>query len=382
MMGPMFSSPRAQQNATRAAFFVPGFAVAGWAPIVPFAKASAGLDDASLGLVLLCLGTGALLSMPLTGALTARQGCRRVMIAALLLMCAVFPLLALAGSPWQLGAVLFLFGVANGGMDCAMNVQAVVVERDSGKAMMSGFHAFYSIGGFAGAAVMTVLLALGVIPWVAGVVMVAVMFGVFALSAPHWRGERTAHDGPAFALPRGVVAFIGFLCFLMFLTEGSMLDWSAVFLHEVHGLDTARAGLGYTAFSLAMTAARLLGDSMVRRLGRPRTVVVGGVCACVGLLAATLSPSWQGALAGYVLVGLGCANTVPVMFSLAGQQKIMPASLAVAAISTLGYAGILAGPALIGFLAHATSLVTAFLGVSAAMLGVAIAMRWLRLERA
>src|SRR5690606_34517635 len=155
---PLSPDPRpAQQRATRAAFFIPGFVIATWAPIVPFAKLRAGLDDAQLGLVLLCLGLGSLVAMPLAGALAARQGCRRVMLAAALLLLVLLPLLAVVSDAWLLGGVLLLLGAAMGAMDCIMNIQAVLVEREAGRPMMSGFHAYYSIGSLAGAVVVTLM---------------------------------------------------------------------------------------------------------------------------------------------------------------------------------------------------------------------------------
>ncbi len=374
----MGSSLRAQQHSTRAAFFIPGFALAAWAPIIPYVKVRAGLDDAVLGLVLLCLGAGSLMAMPLAGALTARQGCRKVLIATALLICAAFPALSLVGSAWLLGVTLFCFGAVLGAMDSTMNVQAVMVERDSGRVMMSGFHAFYSVGSFAGAATMTALLSIGTAPRSACLAVVAIILGLFGLSARHWRTDRVSQDVPIFAVPRGVVLFIGALCLIMFLAEGSMVDWSAVFLHEQRGVAVSHAGMGLAVFSSTMTVTRLLGDGLVQRLGRVRTVVLGGVCAFAGFLAATLIPAVEAALAGYVLVGLGCANIVPILFSLSGQQKDMPENLAVPAITMMGYAGVLAGPALIGLLAQSTSLTTAFTAVAAGMLIVAISMRWLK----
>jgi predicted MFS family arabinose efflux permease len=374
----LVSSLRAQQHSTRAVFFIFGFALAAWAPIIPFVKARGGLDAAVLGLVLLCLGAGSLIAMPLAGALAARHGCRRVLIASLLLICAALPALSLAESTWLLAVTLFCFGGVLGAMDCTMNMQAVMVERDSGKAMMSGFHAFYSVGAFAGAAAMTALLSVGAAPWSACLAVVAVILGLFGLSARHWRADRVSQNAPIFAVPRGVVLFIGALCLIVFLAEGSMLDWSAVFLHEQRGVAVSHAGLGFAVFSSTMTVTRLLGDGLVQRLGRVRTVALGGICAFAGFLMATLVPAWDAALAGYALVGLGCANLVPVFFSLAGQQKDMPENLAVPAITTMGYVGVLAGPALIGFVAHSTSLITAFTAVAVSMLLVATSARWLK----
>ena len=357
---------RAQQRATRAAFFIPGFVIATWAPIVPFAKLRAGLDDAQLGLVLLCLGLGSLVAMPLAGALAARQGCRRVMLAAALLMLVLLPLLAVVSDAWLLGGVLLLLGAAMGAMDCTMNIQAVLVEREAARPMMSGFHAYYSVGSLAGAVVVTLMLGIGVPVLAATVAVSIVVLLLAAVSARAWRAERAA-GGAAFALPRGVVLGIGLVCFVSFLAEGAMLDWSAVFLHEVKGIELARAGWAFVVFNLAMTATRLAGDRVVAGIGRARTVLAGGLVGAAGLGLAVLAPGLGLGLAGYALLGVGCANIVPVMFTLAGGQTRMPEHLAIPAVTTMGYAGVLAGPALIGFVAQGASLAAALLLVACAL---------------
>ncbi len=373
-----FVAARGQQHATRAAFFLPGFATAAWAPLVPFAKHRTGLDEGSLGLVLLCLGAGSLLAMPIAGMLAARHGCRAVMIATLVMVIATLPLLAVAPSPLTLGLVLFVFGAGVGACDCVMNMQAIMVERDSGRPMMSGFHAFYSIGGAVGAGAMTALLAFHLPPWLVCLLASAVMAALLALSLPHWRTDKAPSDAPMFAVPHGVVLAIGVLCFVAFLAEGSVLDWSAVFLHEVQQVDPSRAGLGYLAFAIAMTVTRLVGDGVVARLGRHRSILIGSLVAASGFALATFAAWMPLALCGYALVGLGCANIVPALFSMAGNQKVMPESLAIPAITTLGYAGVLAGPALIGFVAQASSLVFAFSAVAVTLVLVGLCARWVR----
>ncbi|WP_115515121.1 MULTISPECIES: MFS transporter [Xanthomonas] len=372
------SSARAQQYATRAAFFIPGFAAAIWAVLVPFAKARTGVDDGALGLILLCLGAGSFLAMPLAGALSARFGFRMVMAVTAALICISLPFLAVVANRWMLGAVLFVFGAGVGAMDCAMNMQAVVVERDAKRAMMSGFHAFFSIGGFVGAGAMTLLLSARIGPLSATIAGVIAMLLVGALSVRHWRAERISQQGPLLALPKGIVLFIGVLAFVVFLAEGTILDWSSVFLADVHQVNPSTAGLGYVVFALTMTVTRLLGDSVVELLGRLRSIVLGALLASVGFLVLTLVNPWQASLGGYVLVGLGCANIVPALFSLAGNQTRMPESIAITAVTTLGYAGILTGPALIGFAAHGIGLVGALIGVAVLMVGVAISTRWLK----
>lgn len=360
-----------QAAATRAAFLIPGFVVATWAPLVPYAKLRAGLDDAALGAILLCLGLGSLVAMPLAGALVARQGCRRVMLASTMLMLAVLPLLALLSDPWLLGAALLAFGAALGAMDCTMNIQAVAVERDAGRPMMSGFHAFYSIGGLVAAAAAALLLQAGVGALAVTLAVDALALLLVARYAGAWHRERARPEAALFALPRGVVAAIGAICFVSFLAEGAMLDWSAVFLHEAKGVALARTGWGFVAFNLAMTAMRLAGDRVVARLGRARAVLAGGCVGGAGLAIATLAPGFAAGLIGCTLVGVGCANIVPVMFSLAGEQSRMPAPLAIAAVTTMGYAGVLAGPALIGFIAQGSSLALAFVLVALALVAAA-----------
>ncbi len=188
--------------------------------------------------------------------------------------------------------------------------------------------------------------------------LVVIVLLVVALlkAAPHLLPYGSESSGPAFAVPHGIVLFIGGMCFIVFLAEGAALDWSAVFLAQERGIDTAYAGLGYAAFALTMTVGRLTGDAIVRRLGATRVIVFGGSTAAAGLALATFAPSWEAALVGYALLGAGCSNIVPVLYTAVGKQTVMPESIAVPAITTLGYAGILAGPAVIGFIAHGSSL--------------------------
>ncbi len=369
-----------QQIATRAAFFIPGFAIACWAPLVPFAKARAGLDEAMLGVVLLCLGLGSLLAMPLAGLLAARHGCRAVMLVTVALMVLTLPLLAIAPTPWTIGAVLLVFGAAIGAMDCVMNIQAVAVERESGRPMMSGFHAFYSIGALSGAALVAMLLSAGSGALLATVVVALGVVAVTGLSLRGWRSERAPQGEASFALPRGVVIVIGAVCFVTFLAEGSMLDWSAVFLHEVRAVELEHAGWGFVAFNVAMTVTRLFGDRLVSRLGASLAVLLGGLLASAGFFLATLVPGFAVALFGYALVGIGSANIVPVMFTLAGRQTRMPESVAIPAVTTLGYAGVLLGPAAIGFIAQQWSLPVAFLLAALALVGVALVGALLRVR--
>ena len=363
---------RLEQMSTRIAFFIAGFGIAAWAPLVPYAKARAGLDEGTLGLLLLSLGVGSILAMPLAGVLATRFGCRRVLSGGTLLICLALSLLAMVSMVPVLIAALFLFGAGLGTVDSTTNLQAVIVERASGKTMMSGFHGMFSLGGIVGAGGVSALLGLGISPQGAMAVVIVMLLAALFKAAPHLLTYGSESTGPAFAVPHGIVLFIGGMCFIVFLAEGAALDWSAVFLAQERGIDTAYAGLGYAAFALTMTIGRLTGDRIVRRLGATRVIVFGGLTAAAGLFLATFAPSWEAALVGYALLGVGCSNIVPVLYTAVGKQTVMPESIAVPAITTLGYAGILAGPAVIGFVAHASSLSFAFGLMAVLLVAVAI----------
>ena len=344
-----------------------------WAALVPFAKARLQLEEAQLGLLLLCLGVGSLAAMPLTGMLASRFGCRPVILCSGAVGCLVLPLLALAPTPLLQGLALLVFGAAIGALDVAMNIQAVIVEKEQGGALMSGFHGLFSVGGFAGAGGMALLLGVGMSPLLACSVVAALAAAALVLAAPHLLRTAPAaeRDAPFFVMPHGAVILIGLLCFLIFLAEGAVLDWSAVFLTGVTGLAADLGGLGYAVFAVAMTAGRLTGDRVVRRWGGMRVLLVGGLATAAGFFTVVLAPLPAMALLGFLLVGIGASNIVPVLFTAAGKQKDMPVGLAVSAITTIGYAGILAGPALIGFVSHAVGLHLAFAGLGVAALLVA-----------
>lgn len=345
--------------ATRLAFFAAGFAMAAWAPLVPFAKDNAGVDDAGLGLMLLCLGAGSLVAMPLTGMLAARIGSRTLILGGGAGLVAVLPVLILVGDPLALALALMAFGAALGTLDVAMNIHAVEVERAAPRPLMSGFHAMFSLGALAGAGGVTLLLTLGLAPVAAAAGASAVTMACVIGAAPHLLRARGDEPAP-FALPRGVVLWLAALAAITFLVEGAMLDWGALLLLAKGVLPQAQAGLGYMIFSVAMTIGRLTGDRVVAAAGPRRTLIAGGALGVAGLALMVAAEGVWPALAGFALVGFGASNIVPVLFSLAGRQSVMPPGLAVAAVVTVGYAGILIGPALIGFVAEATGLGAAF----------------------
>jgi predicted MFS family arabinose efflux permease len=363
------SSPRL---ATRLAFVVAGFASACWAPLVPFAKARLEINDAQLGLLLLCFGVGSLAGVSFAGLLAARIGARPVVLAGGAGLCAILPALAAAATPPALGASLLVFGASLGALDVAMNAHGLEVEKAAAVPLMSGFHALFSLGGFAGAGWMTLCLRAHVLPLAATAIAALLAIGLVAYAATGLLTARPARPPRLFVWPSGLVLVIATLAAVMFLTEGAVFDWSALLMVERRLTGPADAGLGFILFSIAMTAGRLSGDEVVRRLGARRVVAWGGALAVLGLLVVLVSPFALLAVGGFFLVGLGAANLVPVLFSAAGRQTTMAPALAVAAVTSAGYAGILAGPPLLGFIAHAAGLNAAFWLVTA-LLAAALA---------
>ncbi|BEL85076.1 MULTISPECIES: MFS transporter [Serratia] len=353
-----------RQIATRAIFFLAGLGMAAWAPLIPFVKARLGIDDGALGLLLFCLAAGSMAIMPFAGYLIAKLGCRAVLLGAGALLCIDLPLLALLDAPLLMGAALGVFGAVNGIMDVAMNSQAIIVERESGQAKMSGFHGFYSLGGIAGAGGVSLLLLAGLAPTQAiGLIalLIAILLLIVAgdLLAHGGIGERR-RGGARWALAHGKILFIALLCFFVFLTEGAMLDWSALFLHAERGVAKSQAGIGFTLYAVAVACGRLYGDRLIGAVGRYRTLLLGSLCAAAGVLLTVTVPLASAAFGGLMLAGLGIANIVPILFNAVGNQKQVPPGQAFPAVTLVGYLGLLTGPALIGFIANYTSLALAF----------------------
>ncbi|WP_133648141.1 MFS transporter [Paraburkholderia flava] len=350
----------AARLATRLAFLVAGFGVSCWAPLVPFAKARLGVDDGVLGLLLLCIGVGSVVSMVATGALSARFGSKPVIVAGGVGLSIVLPLLAVVDTPLALGGALLAFGAFLGSLDVAMNIHAVEVERAEGRFLMSGFHALFSVGGFAGSMSMTFLLSLHIGTFASALPCAVLMLAVIAAARSRLMVTTQTNDGPLFALPRGIVLLLAALAGITFLVEGALLDWGALLITGKALVGAAQGGLGYMFFSIAMTAGRFGGDALTARIGDRATMFWGGLLAIAGFVVLLTAPVAVVAMTGFVLIGLGAANVVPVLFRGAGSQRAMPATLAVAAITTTGYAGNLAGPASVGFVAKAVGLPSAF----------------------
>jgi MFS family permease len=350
---PPAGAARRARIAVACVFLSNGAAVGSWVPHIPDVQSALELSNGVLGLALLAVAAGSLVGLPTAGALAGRVGSRIVVRVSALAVFATLPLPLLAPSLPAFVAALALFGVANGALDVAMNLQALAVEDRLGRPTMSSCHGSFSAGGLigAGGAGPAMWLGLGPVQHLLAVAVILLLVNLPALivllpaPAP---GSRQ----PVFAAPRGRLMTLGLLALCALLAEGSMGDWSAVYLRQIVKADAGFAALGYAAFSLAMTLGRLAGDRIIERHG-PIAVLAVGAAAATGLLgsALLLASPWA-ALLGFAGVGVGIANAIPILFGAAGRLPGIPAGIALAAVSTAGYCGFLAGPPLIGLVAE------------------------------
>jgi predicted MFS family arabinose efflux permease len=341
--------------ATFLVFGVNGAMIGTWVAHIPWLQDQLGVSKSTLGLCLLCMAAGAVVSMPLTGLILDRRPSASVTRWASLLFCLLLPLPLLATSPLMLAAILFVFGASNGAMDVAMNAHGVAVQEKLERPVMSSFHGGWSVGGFVAAGVVAVAAAAGLDPRVESLI-VGVCLWLLSLWITRRLGTSSTHlaAGHGFALPTRPVLLIGSLCFLVMLAEGAIGDWSGIYLKHDTGASTAAAAVAFTGFALGMAIARLGGDFVNTRIGAGRLLRIGTALVAIALGAALLIGQTLPAVVGFVLCGLGIANAVPLLFSAAG--GIDPPGPSLAAAFTLGYTGFIVGPPVIGLLSDQVGL--------------------------
>jgi predicted MFS family arabinose efflux permease len=373
-------------RATRALFLIAGLGISSWAPMIPFAQSKLNLDEGLLGLILLAFGIGSILIMPVTGWLIHKYGSRLIIGISGPIMIGCLPLLAFAPSALFLSLCLFLFGLSFGALNVSMNSQSVAVEIRMNQPLMSGFHCLFSLGGLFGAVTISLLLEAGFSLLTCASCVAAFIALLLFSQYRHLLKDDivvTPVQQTKFALPKEPFVYLmGILCFISFLAEGAMLDWSAIFLRSTHDYDVSLAGLGYAMFSIAMALGRWMGDRLIQRYGPYMILQMGSLLAAAGLLIALNMPWGHLELVGFFLVGLGASNIVPTLFSASGKIPNVSPSLALTIMTTLGYIGILLGPALIGFAAQATSLSIALTGVALLLIVAGISIRSLPLTKA
>lgn len=341
-------------------FFALGAISASWVARMPAIRSPLHLSDQALGLALLGPAAGAVLAMPAAGAVLARVAPRRVVLAAFVPLAAVLPLVTAVNDAWQLFTVLFTWGACVGVIDVGMNTEAVAVQERLGRRVMSGFHASYSAGGLAGAAVGAGCAWAGIsvraqLVLVSAAVLVAGVAATSRFDPSRRPGTRQGGEVKSGRLrwPRVLIA-LSVMAFASFLAEGAVNDWSAVYLHNSIGASAGLAAAGYTCFAAAMTIGRLCGDHLANRWGPQRLVRVSSGAAGLAWGAALILGSVPAVLTGLVLLGFGLSSVVPNVFSRA--SRLGQTAPAIAVVSFCGYGGMLIGPAAVGTFASAVGL--------------------------
>jgi len=358
--------------AVSGAFLLTGIGTGIWATHIPLVRARLGIDPAVLGLALFTMAFAAIITMPLAGVALARLGSRLPAAATMIAFTVLTPLPILARSLPVFFVGVFLFGTTIGALDVAINLQATEIETARARPTMSSFHGFFSIGGLVGAGLGAAIIAAG---WGdgSGAALLAVPLLALAIVAALnlWPSVKPVEAEPRLMLPNRATLALGVLVFLVYAIEGAVTDWSALFLSTVKQASAAGAAAGFAAFSVAMAVLRLVGDNVVARLGQKSTLTAGGALIAAGLALSVALPDPALAAVAFALVGVGAANVVPVVFSAASRTPGMPSSAGVAAVATMGYAGFLTMPPVLGFIARGFGL-SAMLTV-VALMGAAVA---------
>lgn len=463
MLPPDFSNPRSLIISNKTAFLIAGFSIAAWAPIIPFIKERFGLDEHTLGFLLLCVGGGAFLSAPMAGFITSRFGCRTPIFVSAFLWAACLISVSLLHNIYLLAVVLVIFGISAVGLEIISNINGTFLEQASGINVMSGLQALYSVGSLTGSigvtfllnanfgvvgsvvcvcTIMLLLLILGGRNLIADATLIkngtpqkqvtstpmsqvesATLLNKQANQSPESAPQQIAQDPqstesasqqiaqapqstesapqqiaqapqitvseqksqskqepqnalscqhPTTLTPQDSAAkprywanpyvmLVGFMLFIIYLLEGAMLDWSGVFLFDERNIPLEKAGYGFAAFSVSMVIFRFLGDRLVAIFGRRRIIVGGTLIIFVSLNAAVFFKSAELSILCFALAGIGSSNVIPQLVSFSAQIKAVPIHIAVTLVNAIGFTGVLAGPALIGFLAHAITLPYTFL---------------------
>jgi predicted MFS family arabinose efflux permease len=339
-------SPRV---ATFVVFAVNGAMIGSWVAHLPWLQDHLGISKTTLGICLLCMAAGALVSMPVTGHLLERLPSASLTRWTTLVFCLMLPLPLVATSPYMLAAILLAFGASTGAMDVSMNAHGVAIQERLDRPVMSSFHGGWSVGGFAAAGLAAVAASAGLDPLIESLVVgVALWLLSFWITGRLGPSSTHSAEGHGLALPTRPVLLIGGLCFLVMLAEGAIGDWSGIYLEHATGASSATAALAFTGFSLGMAAGRLGGDLVNARIGAGTLLRAGTALVAFALGGVLLIGQTGPAVIGFVLCGLGIANGTPLLFSAAG--SIDPPGPSLAAAFTLGYTGFIVGPPVIGVL--------------------------------
>lgn len=354
-------------------FFFYGFTFATWASRIPTIQQSLHLSETALGAVLLAMPVGSFLTVPFSGYFVAKSGSRKVVIIASFIYGCLLTGIGFSHSISQLAACLFLFGSAGNMLNIGINTQAIALEGLYKKIIISSFHGMWSFAGLIAASIGTYLIGKAFpVNW-HFLLITLISVVSFIICIPYLLPDNNVTKNekrPFFIKPDKAFLSLGIIAFCSMMCQGAMFDWSGVYFKKVVLADRAYIGLGYTAFMIAMAVTRFITDWVTHRTGLKIIITACGIFTTAGLLLSVFFPYLVPASVGMLLTGIGVSPVVPLVFSAAGKSKTLPPAIAIAAVSSIGFIGLLIGPPMIGFIAGLTSLKISFIILS--LLGVVI----------
>lgn len=359
-------------------YIILGLAFGLWAMLVPFVKDRLMVDKAQLGMLLLLIATGAVISMFFTGLTAAKIGCRKTVVISTILVIICLPVLSVSSNIYLTGLFMLLFGMGLGMLDVTLNIQGAIVEESMKKHLMAGFHSMYSFGVFFGILIITYLLKF-VSSSYAAFIISGIIFILLIAIIPALLSYGGDKPQKIFIKPTRILFVLGMICFIAFVAEGVILDWSALFMREVRNIQPEYAGYSFSLFYITMGIFRFIGDKTAEKFSTKSILFASSITAIAGLIIMLYVPYSAASFIGFTLAGAGLANMVPVTISAAGKYRgNMPLSIAVSAVATVGYFGTLIGPSVMGFVSEHTNLTIAFSLIGALLFIITILSRGLK----
>jgi MFS family permease len=341
------------------------------------------LNDASLAVVLFCAAVGAIIAMPLSGRWSDRYGSRRITAVSGTLFGLALGAATTAPTYALIVPAALAMGAGNGAMDVAMNVNGVALQVRAARPIMSSLHGLFSVGTFVAAAGMAQVVALQ-LPQVAAGAAAALFLAAASLALRPLlirdKPQRAAAGGKRPRLSRRLLV-LGAAAICSAVAEGSLVQWSGVYLRESLHVGISAALAGFAAYAVAMSTSRFCGDWVVHRIGPVALVRASGLLGAAGLAVALIVHTYAAVALGFFIAGLGLGNVSPLVYGAGGDDADTAAGAGVAVVTTMGYSGFLIGPALIGFTAQRASIDVAFMFIAAFALGIALLAPALRTQR-
>lgn len=370
--GKLEKSRRVLRVSIGAMFFLTGLCFASWASRIATIQQYLDLSEAALGAVLLALPIGLMISLLLSGWALGKLGSKKLAIIGGIGYGIALCSIGLASNTFELVLILMLFGFCSNAVNISINTQAVIAERFFDKPIMGTFHGLWSLAGFCGAGIGTLMVAYHVRPFYHFLVILITIIIVLLLVSKHLKNDavKKSEESKTFVWPDKHLLTLGLIAFCSMICEGTMFDWSVIYFKKIVQPDIALVGLGYTVFMASMATGRFISDYFAGKYGVLKIIQTSGILIAVGLLLSVIFPVFPLALTGFLLVGFGVSSVVPMVYSAAGKSKVMSPGLALTAVSTIGFFGFLLGPPIIGFLAQLTNLRGSFLFV--AFMGIVV----------